>query len=268
MATYFYTRAAGRGLVRQLARRLRLRCVDATRRPKPRDVRLICWGNSVRPDWFNNTMRWVMNTPESVSVMAHKIRTFEALNRADVPCLEWTTDHAVATGWLQADNSVYIRNVLTGHSAEGLVYLEQGPGVVVPRAPLYTRNYGTPFKEYRLHVVGRTVIDMTMKQRMTDDTIRERGEEVPDERQRLQVRTYGNGWVFTRNNILDDPSIRTLAVNAIQAVGADFGAVDIVAKWNRNRTECTDVRVVEINSAPALRSTTTLAAYVNAFGRL
>jgi hypothetical protein len=195
-------------------------------------------------------------------MLALKTRCFEVLSRANVPTLEWTTDKRQAETWYREDGYVYARTVLMGHSGEGIVLCQSQYGDEVPNAPLYTRNYGTPFKEFRVHVVNGRIIDTTMKRRMSEEALREHNIGELDERERLQVRTYGNGWVFTRQGILTAPRIDDLAIQAARESNARMAAVDIVAKWRDG--VCTDARVVEINSAPALRSETTLNAYTEA----
>lgn len=268
MAAYIYVRNASRaGLVRRLARALGIRVVDATTAPRPnQQVSLICWGNSTQPDWGTRFVpTWLGNTPNHVSLASHKTNTLRSLTRADVPTLEYTTNRQTAIEWLRNGTSVYARTVLQGHSAEGLVYIDHRDGTdqEIPHAPLYTKDFGTPFKEYRVHVAFGRVIDVTQKRRLSQQELLARDAQVPGDRERLQVRTYGNGWIFARQDINDHQDIHDVAIRAAQALdGMPMAAVDIVAKWSNGRP--TNIAVMEINSAPALRSDTLLDAYVSA----
>ena len=269
MAAYLYVRNARRApFARKLARRLGIGVVDGNLMPRFRDNNaLICWGNSTPPDWRRpRGYFWLANTPEQVSVAAHKTRTLDVLSEAGVPTLDYTTQRDTAIEWFRNGSSVYARTLLQSHSGEGLVFLdpENNTEQDIVQAPLYTRDFGTPFKEYRLHVAFGRVIDITQKKRLSDEEILARDLVLPAHRERLQVRTYGNGWVFTRHDIRDHQHIRDLAIQAAQALGnMPMAVVDIVAEWRGAMPM--RMAVVEVNTAPALRSDTLLEAYVEAF---
>ena len=90
---------------------------------------------------------------------------------------------------------------------------------------------------------------------------------MPERRERLQVRTYDNGWVFSHFDFAWNDQLRDLALNALRALDrAGLGAVDLAAKFRRGRMQ--DAVVVEVNSAPGLRSETTLERYTQAMRNL
>ena len=263
MSVYIYKRR-GSTLVNQLAHNLGIRCVTDTKGPRNvRTSRMICWGNSSIPNWaVGDHPQWILGNPRSVATMAHKIRCFQQLSHAGLPTLLFTSDKQVAQTWMNEGYMVYARTILTGHSGEGLYLCQPSLGDTLPDAPLYTRDYRTPFKEYRIHIVMGDVIDRTMKRRMSDGSMAEHGFRNIDGRERLQVRTYENGWVFARDDMLWDESLGRTAAQAVAACGSNIGAVDMIAKWENDRLR--DHAIIEINSAPALRSETTLRAYTNA----
>lgn len=82
------------------------------------------------------------------------------------------------------------------------------------------------------------------------------------ETQRIQpVRNRDNGWTMV-HNVEPNAAVKTAASKAVAAVGYNFGAVDLIELNNDN------VVILEVNSAPALRSDYTIAAYKNAFSRV
>jgi len=268
MSAYIYVRNVRRApFARRLARALGIGIVDSTTMPRTRTGNaLINWGNSTTPNWrLPREFFWLGNTPEHISVAAHKTRTFEALSAVGVPILEHTTRREDALAWFRNGSRIYARTTVQGHSGEGLVFLDPQNNTEqdVPNAPLYTKDFGTPFKEYRVHVAFGNVIDITQKKRLSTEEILARGLELPPDRERLQVRTYGNGWVFTRANIDDHQDIRNLALRAAQSLNnMPIAVVDIAAEWHGGRPVRS--QVIEVNTAPALRSDTLLDAYVAA----
>lgn len=203
---------------------------------------IINWGNSEVPTWDNDNVRW-LNRPQRVGVASHKLRTLEALREANVPTLEFTTDRRVAQGWM---GDVYVRHRLQGHSGDGIEIVDQDTDL--PQAPLYTKkieNNG----EYRVHVVDGRVIDYRKKSRRVEDE--------PTEDQKA-IRTLENGWIYRQGDLRRLERIEELAISAINALGLDFGAVDIIQDTDRNEY------VLEVNTAVGLADNT-LASYLEAF---
>ena len=112
-------------------------------------------------------------------------------------------------------------------------------------APLYTQGIEKD-KEYRVHVFKGQVIDYQQKKQRigveSDSTIR----------------NHSTGWVYTRISVVLPEGVKEQAIKAVDALGLDFGAVDI----------CTDLEgtpfVLEVNTAPGLEGTT-LEKYIEAF---
>lgn len=230
--------------------------------PFPRGSRLLCWGRSAPAEVGAGSV-WLNHTPDIVANVANKLSCFQLLKDAGVLTVDWTTDKAEAQQWLADGRSVYERHKLTGHSGEGITLRQPGIDEEVGDARLYTRRVAGRFDEYRIHVVAGDVICAQQKRKMSEEKVAELGLELPDEKTRYRVRTYGNGWVFAVNDVtpLSEANQQT-ARDAMRAVQAGSGCVDMAV------TEDGRGFVIEINSAPALRSDTVARAYARRFHEL
>lgn len=204
------------------------------------------WGNPRTPIW--NSSRW-LNTPNSVRIAADKLESFRALSRAQVSAPEWTTDRAIAIGWLTGGSTVVARTVLNGSGGVGIHLAENAQDRLV-EAPLYVK-YIKKLHEYRVHVFKGEVIDTQIKKKKQGV-----------EREGTRIRNLANGYIFAREGIVPDERRDTLAVSAVAALGLDFGAVDLV--YNRHSDA---YYVLEVNTAPGLEGTT-LTNYVNAIRKV
>lgn len=102
-------------------------------------------------------------------------------------------------------------------------------------------------REYRIHVVNGEVIRVQRKYL-----------EHPDKRTSEHIKNHDNGYVFKAPQKTLNKSRLEAAVKAVEALGLDFGAVDLVIDHNGLEY------VLEVNTAPAC-SPLTLSAYVEAF---
>jgi glutathione synthase/RimK-type ligase-like ATP-grasp enzyme len=255
---------------------------------------IINWGNSRRPSWMSTDVP-VLNSPEAVAIASNKLLTLEKLEGEGVPTIPFTAEESDADMWLQDGTKVYVRHSLTGHSGEGIEVVSGNSNArkmfavqeaqrlldeagmedeaddldhvyssladyapVVPTAPLYTmgiHNHG----EYRVHVFNGEVILYQKKSRRVNE---ETGEVVTAEGEEADVRNLASNWVYRTGNLNRLERIEQLAINAVAALGLDFGAVDIIKDENG------DVYVLECNTAPGLGNTETLLAYESAFTNL
>jgi hypothetical protein len=159
----------------------------------------------------------------------------------------WTVDMAQVRTWLMEGHLVVSRTILTGSGGMG-IHVAEGARADVVEAPLYTR-YVKKSAEYRVHVFRDSVIRVQEKRRKRGVPIN------------TAIRNHQNGWVFCE---VADPqvlphmlAVPTMAVGATNALGLDFGAVDMI--YNRHH----GWYVLEINTAPGLEGST-LTAYANA----
>lgn len=222
---------------------------------RQRGKRIINWGNSGRnlPPQGLGRHHTLINSLEAVSAAANKLNTFNLLYNADVRIPEYTTDFETAYSWMDEDSSVKVveRHQLTGHSGAGIVIAED-VDALSDSAPLYVK-YVKKQEEYRVHIMAGEVIDVQRKARRSD---------VPDEDVNWQVRNHQNGFCYMRENVNPDADVIQQALNAIDALRLDFGAVDVI--WNNRQSKA---YVLEVNTACGLEGTT-LERYKVAFQEL
>lgn len=108
-------------------------------------------------------------------------------------------------------------------------------------APLYVK-YIKKQQEYRVHVFNGSVIDVQRKMRRTD---------TPTEEVNWKIRNHSNGFIFGREGVELPTSATDMCVAAVQAIGLDFGAVDVIYN-ERSDT----YYVLEVNTACGLIGTT------------
>lgn len=167
----------------------------------------------------------------------NKVEQFERFQRYHVSCPAFTTDPgAIST---LDSKTVFARTLINSTNGRGIV--EFNVEDVVPIAPLYTA-YVPKKAEYRFHVIGDKVIDVQEK--------RKKREFDADERN-TRVRNVNNGYVYCRDGVNPPDGAADLAINAVKAVGYQYGAVDLI--YNEKRNQC---YVLEVNSRPGLMGTT------------
>ncbi len=200
---------------------------------------VINWGSSTVPDEVRKCR--IINPPEVVSLCSDKLKFFNKVSDELLP--PWTTDFNTAVEWVAAGHVVCARTILNGHSAAGLIIMEKDDPSTFVRAPLYTR-YIPKKDEYRIHVVGNSVIDVQRKALKAEKA--NSGEEI-----NWKVRNLDNGFIYQRENINVPDAVKDVATRAVKEVGLTFGAVDVVVNTKDQRPY-----VLEINSAPGITGTT------------
>lgn len=203
---------------------------------------IINWGNSERR--FKGEY---INKPEKVVLASDKLRTAEALGNYGVSQPAFTTDRKVAEQWIEEGNQVLCRKLLRASCGRGIVLAETVDALV--RAPLYTM-YVKKQDEYRVHVLGDRIIDVQQKKKR---------QEVDNDEVNYQIRNARHGWVFCRGGVEPPRAVTEAAVRAVDALGLDFGAVDV--GYNAHHKSAA---VYEVNTAPGLEGTT-LDKYYEAF---
>ena len=205
---------------------------------------LLNWGHSSPA--FNLAGTTVLNKPEAINKASCKLTALKIMRAAGVLVPDFTSDINEAKEWTEDERIVFCRTMLRANSGKGIVIAKLSSEVV--QAPLYTK-YIRKEKEYRLHVFCGKVIDAVEKKR------RQGFQE--SNNYNKYVRSYEQGWVFARDGILVSQVMKDVAIRAVQVLGLDFGAVDIVI--NREGYPV----VLEVNTAPGLQGTT-LANYKRA----
>jgi glutathione synthase/RimK-type ligase-like ATP-grasp enzyme len=223
---------------------------------------IVNWGNSTTSLSHLPSVK-VINKPASVRKASHKGEFFQALseyNQANpkdpVSIPEWTVRKSVASEWYREGNDVVCRDVLQGHSGEGLSiapYQEEVSAAnAIPASLLYTK-YVKKRDEYRVHVMGDVAFFVQKKVAPYNSSIR------PN----YQIRNHSNGFVFAVNNLSPSEDVISQSIKAVKALGLDFGAVDVI--WNERRKKAT---VIEVNTACSVSGESTLVRYSNALDDL
>lgn len=201
----------------------------------------------------------IINHPTVTAGVSDKKKCLEILREAGVPCLEFTSDVTVAESWARGGSRVFCRTLTRAKKGKGIVIASSADDIV--KAPLYTKDYEKTH-EHRVHVFVNSkgkpiVIDYVQKKRCP----RVGGGKVDED-----VRNWKNGWYFSHKNRRMSKAIKQAAVDAIAALGLDFGAVDILSIWKdtKNKKKFISCAVCEVNTAPGMRGTTTFNAYCEA----
>lgn len=224
------------------------------------DLTIINWGNSTQ-DLSHLSSAKILNKPESVRLASHKLDFFRKIEEENkdafvtVNIPNWTTDPEVAKDWYTEGNDVVIRNTLQGHSGEGLdlirYNLNKSADSVIYNAPLYTK-YMKKRDEYRVHIMRGVPI-----------LIQRKGVRSSATPETYQIRNTANGFIYLLSDVKPEGDVLSQAVNAVNVLGLDFGAVDVI--WNEHKKLAT---VLEVNTACGLKGDTTLAKYKIGFERL
>lgn len=209
---------------------------------------VINWGSSQLPEEVEKCN--ILNKPDRIRICSNKLEFFRTIGDA-VPVPEWTESHERAMEWVAEGLTVCARTVLSGHSAEGLVLMHRDNPDDFVTARLYTK-YIPKTDEYRVHVVGDRVVDVQRKA-LRNGWAEEHGEV------NWKVRNLANGFIYMRNGINPPQSVLDVSIRAVNTIGLDFGAVDVIFNEKRNQPY-----VLEINTAPGIEGTT-VDNYVEAF---
>lgn len=198
---------------------------------------IINWGGS-KPIALTN----VLNKPLAVGRASNKMSALQIMHTNGLSVPDFTTDKNVAKDWQEDGFRVVARTLLNSHSGNGIVIA--GPDDVLPHAPLYTK-YTKKTEEYRVHVFKERIIDVCEKRKRANQEV-----------SHSLIRTLNHGWVYCRSNVHLSDVGRKLSIDAVRALGLDFGAVDLIAKDGK-------YYILEVNTAPGITGST-LQAYANA----
>lgn len=209
-------------------------------RERPTDV-IINWGSSSLP--FRRAT--VLNANSGVA--SNKLEAFLIMDGMGVENIPYfTTSYAEACD--NISGKCVARTLLSSHSGRGVEVVDdvhelEGRSDVRLYLPYLKKKH-----EYRVHVAnfsdGYEVFDIQQKRKRRD---------TPNEDVNYQVRNHGNGWIYARDEVeIDDrEQLSSIAVDAVQALGLDWGAVDII--YNAYHNQYT---ILEVNTAVGLEGTT------------
>lgn len=220
---------------KRLARALRVLRVNHNYNAKRSDI-IVNWGNSKPPHfkWLDDDL----NKPHAIALASNKLNTFlEYRNKSFTHVPQWTTNPSEAQHWLDLGLKTYCRKFLSSHSGNGIIICNNGDKLV--SAPLYTLH-SKHKDEYRVHVFKGEVLDVQKKKRKLGFTGHSSG-----------IRNHSNGWIYARANVAIPDMLCPIAVQAVELLGLDFGAVDIGHRVIDNK-----FFVFEVNTAPGLEGST------------
>lgn len=251
-----------------------LEAIILTKKIKPKKGKypfIINWGLSDIPWLQEYASRWwihnpynnlkVLNHPQHVAISISKTKTFQLLRHAGIPIPAFTTSKQEASDWFNesSDHIVFCRTLENSCQGKGIVIARSKEELV--DAPLYTLRVPKKW-EYRVHVVSDKAIHFQQKKRLSLEKLNERGIPMGDG----LIRSYNAGYIFSTNlyhsiNGEVGQSLQSLAIQAVKALGLDFGAVDLMV------TNSGNVRVLEVNTAPGIEGET-VEKYISAFEEL
>jgi len=242
---YPYKRASGSA--RELSKVLKIKRLNSeTIYYFKQPTTVINWGTSISTiDGMQ--LKWV-NHPGAISLATNKDTCLNILKEKLIPVPLFTVEKEKVLKWLQDKQTVFARQKLRSHSGEGIVILNGNLSIDdIPNAPLYTL-YIPKKREFRVHVMKGKVIDVQEKKRKKELL------ETVD----YKIRSHENGWVFCREGYERIPVLEDLAIQTVETLKLDFGAVDIIYNEKHNK-----FFVLEVNTAPGLEGTS-LEIYSNA----
>lgn len=223
-----------------LAKHLDVKRVKHNGRRAIVDPVIINWGASkINRALITNR---ILNPPGAVAKASNKLETFKALNgRVDTP--SFTTSLVEASKWLAEGLIIVERHKLTGHSGEGirLVHKDDKDNTLSDKAKLYVK-YIPKRHEYRLHVFRDKVFFVQRKARNKD---------VANENVDWKIRNHGNGFIYAHQEVDVPDEAKQGAIMAINLLGLDFGAVDMIYNEKHNK-----YYVLEVNTACGLHGET------------
>lgn len=202
------------------------------------------WGRGDYPEWRNEIVRFI-NPPEACMRAIDKLKAFSHMKRGKAPCVPFTMDKDEAKEWVRAGHIVMCRTETQGFNGSGIVIARTVDQVV--SAPLYTR-YIKKDAEYRVHVMNGSCFYSNIKRKKR---------EVPEGADPL-VRSGSHGWYFEHMDRLPSQVVQDACVAAVEALGLDFGGVDVVEEKGTGAAY-----VLEVNTAPEM-GVNTMAAYKKA----
>lgn len=203
--------------------------------PATGDV-IVNWGNGSEPEWILHYKKQIINHWKNVCYAINKGVSFDLFKQAGVKIPEFTGRLSKARSWLDDGEFVVGRQSLEGMDGYGIVFMRKPADL--RECELYTL-YTKKVSEYRVYVMGNSVLDCLEKRRDSDRLAAGTVDEF--------IRTEKNGWVFCRARVDMPYEVGRQAVKAVKALGLVFGGVDVI--WNPHQSHA---QVLEVNTAPGI----------------
>ncbi|MDE2098607.1 MAG: hypothetical protein KGL39_15240 [Patescibacteria group bacterium] len=207
------------------------------------DGGLIRWGSRV--DTLVDAAVRVLNPVAAIERASHKLMSLEILRDRGIPVPDFDTDPEALVE--RAGYPILGRRIQHARATDVVLCLQRRDWVRRPRD--YYVAYVPTNREYRLHVAGGEVI------RIQGKYLDVSPDYLP------WVRNYATGHRFRAPRRRLHMTRLEAAVAAVEALGLDFGAVDLIVSDSGAHY------VLEVNTSPSC-SPRTGAAYVSSFARM
>lgn len=218
---------------------------------------VIIWGNAKpSPEVLRSN---IVNSNAHLAV--NKLTTFQKLSEAGVNIPDFSTKKVDVLRWVAKGRVVIGRTTLTGRGGQGIYFSSDFPSVEnfldSRKYQLYT-VYKPKKKEYRVHVFDGRVIRIQQKVLRKEDDY---GNPIDPATIDFRIRSWDNGFIFQRNNIVVEDGIHEQAIAAVRALDLQFAGVDVI--WNEHENKA---YVLELNTSPGIEGET-IREYGEAFRR-
>lgn len=203
---------------------------------------LIRWGSRAGTGY--TPTETVINSRSSLNENTDKLQSLRELESAGIPVPDFTTDRDEIS---ETFGYPAVGREEQHSRGEDINLILQWRDTYLTDNDYFVEYIPTEF-EYRMHVLNGEVIH-THEKRLRSE-----------EDNHPFIRNAETGWVFVEPR--DEPPAENIAVDAVGALGLDFGAVDIVREEGTG-----DEYVLEVNSAPSLDEAN-LERYGDAFAEM
>lgn len=226
--------------------------------------KVIRWGNAKTVPFAIEQV----NPARAIMLAGDKLETLRTLQAAGVACLEFRDrppEELGRTIWFGRKRRGFGGKDIIAFSADGvwtphhildgglLRWDDERAVRKIGACELFTR-YVDNSREYRIHVVNGEVIRYQRKYRKEHHVV------IDDNYVRVQ--NHSNGYVFRQPQRALRPERYDTSIAAVEALGLNFGAVDMVIDDNVGPNGVS--RILEVNTAASC-APKTLSAYVEAF---
>lgn len=204
---------------------------------------LIRWGSRADTLADSGTQR-VLNPASAIERASNKLESLHVLRDQGIPVPDWDTDPEALVE--RVGYPILGRRISHARGEDVVLCLQRRDWRRRPRD--YYVKYIPTNREYRLHVAGGEVIRIQGKYLDVND----------EEIQARWIRNHHTGYRFRAPRRRLHSARLDSAVGAVEALGLDFGAVDLIVADDGGHY------VLEVNTSPSC-SPLTAAAYVRAF---
>lgn len=239
------SRPSGMLLAGQLGiQRIKLKKEAGTPLPPGTGIRtLLRWGSAMDlPSAFQ--AEFTLNSPRGICNATNKQLTISLLDQAGilVPTISRTASEVREFPVLGRSN--------TGSQGKDIVVYESSSEIPSNHSHDFFSSYIPNTREYRIHVVRGEIIRIQGKYC-----------DFPEQTGNGFIKNHSHGYRFRTPDKELNNDRKEAAINAIESLGLDFGAVDLIVGTDRKPY------VLEVNTAPAM-SPMTMGVYVEAFRKI